>query len=144
MKINGLKVIDADSKVKLNITPRDIGAGTRKSPATCPAAQAACRLPNVLEARVHITRTYIKKRHGTGGVWIRYKTPPSLHAEIVAVDRGGTFEPGIYTLSPMPRSGRLGVYKVTGKKVAKGKKRKVYHASARHVTTNVRPRGANR
>ena len=100
MKINGLKVVDVRKKLAIAITPKDINAAKktgRKDPGACAAALAAMRQLHVTEAKVQIGRTYIMR----GKKWERYFTPDALRSEIVAFDRGGDFEPGIYTLRPL-------------------------------------------
>lgn len=106
--IEGLPIIDAKAPVVLTITPGDIRKADPKDPGACAAARACWRQFRV-EARVHMGRVYVRtaKDH-----WTRYLTPPSLRTEIVAFDRGGTFQPGNYVLPAPQPSKRLG--KATG------------------------------
>jgi len=96
--IAGLPVEDADTPLSISITKNDILHGNTKDPGACAAARCICRMPYVEEARVHVARTYVKMN----GRWLRYATPQSLRQEIVSFDRGGTFQPGEYELSPVP------------------------------------------
>ena len=91
--INGIKCVDATKAVTIHIEPADIKKGNTKNPSACAAAQACMRELNANAAKIHIGRSYllIDKR------WIRFKTSRALRTEIVAFDRGGTFEPGEYT-----------------------------------------------
>lgn len=107
MKIEGLKVHDANKPLAFHITKRDCSTGNSKSPLSCAAAKALCRADTIDEARVHIARVYIKSR----GKWMRYSTPPALRGEIIAFDRGGSFQPGDYKLSPVQPTVRFGVRK---------------------------------
>lgn len=105
MKIGGGKVIDAPSRLPIRITKNDVRRGALKNASACAAAQAICRVGGFREARVHTSRTYVKKKNGD---WLRYLTPPALSKEIVAFDRGGSFEPGDYELIPVQPSERIG------------------------------------
>jgi hypothetical protein len=100
MEIAGKKVVDAKRPVKIVITERDTKDGDNKNPSSCAAALAAKRdVPDCISARVHIGRVYIEHRDK----WVRYMTPESLRTEIVAFDRGGSFQPGDYVLkAPSP------------------------------------------
>lgn len=137
MDIAGKKVINAVKPVVLEVTGADIKTGTNKNPSQCAAAQACLRQLKVVSARVHVGRTYIELSNH----WVRYLTPPSLKSEIVAFDRGGTFEPSTHVLGAIPPA------KATGKKQSHSK-----HAStpkkkrkrAYHITTGIRERGANK
>lgn len=146
MRIDGLKVVDAKKPMTLTITKKDVQVGNTKDPAACAAAQCLKRMPEVEQARVHIGRTYLKMN----GAWYRFKTSEALRTEIVAFDRGGTFEPGAYSIVPLSpaerekRGKRAGSNKPgardKGSKDRTPKKpRKKYH-----TVTGVRAHGANR
>lgn len=102
MKIEGKPVKDANKQLQITIMPRDVKAGALKNATSCAAAQALVRSGVCQEARVHVNRTYLKE----GDKWTRYQTPPALRSEIVAFDRGGTFEPGEYKLLPVCQCAR--------------------------------------
>src|ERR1700735_2318280 len=104
MRINGLPVVDATKKVQLHITPRDIQLGDVKDPTRCAAARACKRQMGATNAQVRIAVTYVQM----GNKFVRYTTPGSLRAEIIAFDRGGSFVPGSYTLMPVRPSQKLG------------------------------------
>lgn len=129
-QIDGLRVVDSKKTLVLHITNKDIKGGKLKSPAGCAAAIACLRQLKATEARVHVSRTYV--RHN--GKWERYLTPQSLRSEIIAFDRGGKFEPGNYTLSRIPPSRKGDTSRDTHKKRPRGKKRRKYH-----VMTGIRP-----
>lgn len=103
MKINGVEVKDADEKLVVKITKDDVRKGSLKNANACAAANALCRQEHCDEARVHFSRAYIRK----GKKWLRFGVPPALRNEIIAFDRGGTFEPGEYILSPVQPTVRL-------------------------------------
>lgn len=130
MKINGLPVVDAKRSITLHITEGDIRKGKVKKPNACAAALACKRQLHCTEARVHIGRTYVR----FNGKWHRYLTSKDLRTEIVAFDRGGTFEPGNYALLKMQPSRKYDTGR--GQKTGKGKKR-----GRHHVLTDVRPMG---
>lgn len=98
MKIDGLPVLDATKKVVISIGNSDIKNGNSKDPAGCAAARACVRqLQGVEQARVHLGRIYLK----IGKRWLRYQTPDAIRSEVIAFDRGGSFEPGDYVIAPM-------------------------------------------
>lgn len=143
-QINGGIIKDANKELYLTITKADVKAGATKNSSSCAAARALMRQEGCTEAKVHLNRTYIKK----GNEWLRFKTPPALRSEVVAFDRGGTFEPGDYKLVPIPPSdrnrGRQKRADRTDKNAGRGKKRvKASNEKAKqHITTGVRQRFA--
>ncbi len=142
MRINGLKVIDPRGKITLHITATDVAKGNTKDPASCAVARCIMReVPACVEARVHLGRTYIKLKDK----WLRYITPEPLRGEIIAFDRGGAFEPGTYTLRPMPPSARPGTKTWSSSSVGRNKpKHKQKPRAKPHTVTGVRQHGANR
>lgn len=118
MKINGTRVVDSKRTLLLHVLPKDVKSAKTKDPGSCAAAAACLRQFNAEAARVHIGRTYIKLKKR----WLRFMTPRSLRSEIIAFDRGGSFEPGTYRLNPVPETQRLGVQK--GTKTNQNKKTK--------------------
>lgn len=147
MEINGKRVVDATRKQRIIVTKRDTIDGDNKNPSSCAAARAAKRdIPECISARVHIGRVYIEREK----TWVRYKTPEALRTEIIAFDKGGSFQPGEYELRPMAPTQRLD----TGTETSRTKKRpsavksprKRIHVALikRHNVTGIRPRGAVR
>lgn len=124
LKLDGLPVKDAKKSVVLHITAGDVKNAKVKDPSHCAAALACKRDLGAKEAQIHKSRTYLK----FNGHWTRYLTPNSLQAEIVAFDRGGTFEPGEYRLTKMAPSRKFN--KKTGPRKKKGKLRGHYHRVA--------------
>jgi hypothetical protein len=96
-KIGGLPVIDATEPLKLRVTKADIARASVKKPDDCAIARACRRQLHVLEARIHLTRAYLRMDDEK---WVRYETPRLARDEIIAFDRGGTFEPCHLTLTP--------------------------------------------
>lgn len=135
MKIDGKTVIDAKEPVVIHVKPIDVERGNTKDPGGCAAARACMRELHATAARVHIGRTYLKFEDK----WIRFHTSRALRSEIVAFDRGGKFEPGEYTLSPMQPAKRMGKRQGTPSKAKRGRKR-----AKPHLITGIRAHGANR
>lgn len=104
MKVKGVRVVDATKPLRLSITDEDCKYGNKKEHHTCAAAVALLRQGEGAEVRVHVSRAYVKR----GRKWVRYKVPASMRAEIIAFDRGGTFSPGEFVLSPVQDSVKLG------------------------------------
>lgn len=126
--INGLPVRDAKSRVVIEVSRQDISSGKSKAPEACAAARACLRqIPHCTEARVHISRTFLK----IGKEWFRYHTPEGMRLEIAAFDRGANFLPGVYVLTPMQpakQTGRAQGSRPKNKPMGgKGKKRPFQH-----------------
>jgi hypothetical protein len=144
MEIDGVKVRDADpdEALTLHITQRDVKSGSAKNAKACAAAKALCRQEGCEAARVHLSRTYVKR----AGTWVRYMTPPPLRSEIIAFDRGGQFSPGDYTLGPVQPIVRFGseARKAYMKKYVKRKPSAKHpqkgNRAKPHVVSNVRQR----
>ena len=147
MEINGKPVVDARKHAVIHITDRDTIKGATKDPGACAAALAARRdIADCISARVHIGRVYIEQKEK----WVRYQTPESLRTEIIAFDKGGSFQPGDYTLrppAPSAREGRSGSetnrHGFDNQKKRPRKKLLVAKIK-RHEVTGIRPSGANR
>lgn len=152
MKIDGMKVVDAKRKLKLEISNDDVKQGKTKEPGTCAAAKACLRqVKDIKAVRVHLSRVYMKIEDKQGEKWVRYLTPDPLRNEIIAFDRGGTFEPGQYTLNWVQPSTQFGVKKKrydTSKGprhgVKQGKRSKPHRVENVRVSALVRGSGSNR
>lgn len=105
-KIAGLPIIDAKRSLRLKVTLADISGAKSKKPDRCAAAVACRKHLHVEEARVHLSRVYLKAHKAK--TWVRYLTPRALRSEIIAFDRGGRFAPGDYSLGKVPTSMRFG------------------------------------
>jgi hypothetical protein len=156
MEINGKRVVDATKPVTIKITPKDVADGANKNPSECAAAKAAKHsVPDCINARVHVGRVYIEQ----SSKWVRYNTSEALRTEIVSFDRGGSFQPGAYTLRPMAESETTeGRARARRLKDHSGKNRNKLGSSPtksprktlrvarikRHEVTGIRPKGANR
>lgn len=127
--LHGTKITNGRKRLVLNIKPCDIKGAKPKDPTSCAAARALQR-QGYTEAVVMRSVTYVNSGTRALPCWQRYETPEALTREIVAIDRGGQFEAGDYTLSPVRPSKRE---KPTGpKNVKKGSR------PYRHLTTNIR------
>lgn len=154
MEINGKKVVDATKKIKINISKRDTIEGDNKNPSSCAAARAAKRdVPECINARVHIGRVYVEHKDK----WVRYFTPEALRTEIIAFDRGGSFQPGQYELKPPSKteteeyrnafrksSGTSTNRNASSTKATKRRQKIKIAVIKRHAVSGVRPRGAVR
>lgn len=130
--IEGLPVLDAKQSVTLTITPNDVAKADIKDPSNCAAARACARQLHT-EARVHLSRVYIKHRDH----WTRFQTPLALRQELIAFDRGGTFAPGVYELEPVTAPSRKPIGKRQGTPPQKRGNKKL-RKRPYHRITNVR------
>lgn len=130
--IDGLPVIDAKRPITITVNANDIARADKKEPADCAVARACRRELHAKEVRVHLGRVYVRT---TPDKWTRYMTPKSMRAEIISFDRGGTFEPGEFHLSPPSPTKRA-----SGKRqgTAKGQNKRGKKYAPRHTITNVR------
>jgi hypothetical protein len=103
-QIDGLPVVDAKKPLKLEITRADCNLATRKNPGCCAVAKACGRELKIRGVRVHLSRLYLL----SGKAWTRYLVHSSLRSEIIAFDRGGKFQPGVYTFQAPNPNKRLG------------------------------------
>lgn len=136
-KINGMKIVDAKKPLEVSIKPADVRKAGVQNPATCAVAQAICRGPNMAEARVHISRTYVRSEGAK--TWQRFMTPQNLRTEIVAFDKGAPKAFNVentYKLTPSrPATGfQQGSYKGQTKPKQRGPKE---HRT--YILTDIRP-----
>jgi len=92
--LDGMPIVNATKSIRLVIGDDDIKGSRSKQPDRCVAAKACMRQMKATEARVHLGKTYVRVKDK----WVRYTTSPALKQEIVAFDRGGSFEAGTYML----------------------------------------------
>lgn len=128
--IDGLPIIDAKHPVVLKITEGDCARADRKEANDCVVARAIRRTLHAREVRVHLSRVYIRTNAGN---WQRFSTPRNLRQEIVAFDRGGSFSPGEFKLTPVQPSARL-----TGKRT--GGKNSGPYGGRKKTNPNYKPR----
>ncbi len=134
MKLEGLPVYDAKESLVFTVTKRDARVGGIQAPDSCAMALACKREHRFKDVRIHLKYSYIlEKDH-----WVRYRTPACVSREIVAFDRGGTFDPGEYMLLAPYKSDRLGLVPSPRKSSRKRVSGKRYM----HITANVRTRPA--
>lgn len=130
ISIDGLPVKDAAKSLILTVTKEDVKNGKRKSENDCAAAVACKRQFKATEARIHLGRTYLR----FNGHFKRYHTPPGMRTEMIAFDKGGSFEPGNYLLRKMAPHRATDHLRKRKTGPRKTKKRGVYH-----ILKNVRP-----
>lgn len=134
MRLNGLPVYDAKEPLVFTVTQRDVDRGGVQAPDSCAMALACKREHHYKDVRIYIAYSYVlEKDH-----WVRYRTPSCVGREIIAFDRGGTFDPGEYMLLAPAKSDRLGLMKRKRKSSGKRVSRKRFM----HITANVRTRPA--
>lgn len=133
--IDKMKVIDAKKSLLVTVKPTDVRKSGVQNPTGCAIAQALCRQEEVAEARVHISRTYIRWKGEK--IWRRYFTPLNLRTEIVAFDKGADkafAEALTYELKPLripPHGKQQGSTKNQTKRGPKERRTYIY--------TNIRP-----
>jgi hypothetical protein len=131
MKLEGLPVRDATEPLEFTVTKRDVAKGGVQAPDSCAMALACKREHHAREVRIHLNYSYVlEKDH-----WVRYRTPSCVTREIIAFDRGGTFDPGEYMLLVPFKSVRLNTPRVRRDRYNKRTKRRYMH-----ITANVRTR----
>lgn len=96
--IKGMKIKDAKRGLPVRIEARDIKGSKRREPDACAAARAIMRQCEVDDARVY--RNVVYARHKGQKHYTRYRTPTRVREELIAFDRGGSFEPVSVTLLP--------------------------------------------
>lgn len=133
--IDAIPIIDAKRPITLHITPKDCANANPKEPSTCAAAKCIKRELGAIESRVHLGRVYIRQNKGN---WQRYQTPSALRNEIISFDRGGTFEPGEYTLLPIRPSHLMGKRQGSKPKFTHARKNPKRKVRMKHITANVR------
>ena len=134
-EIDGLPVLNATAPISLRVTKGDIAKADPKRPNNCAVAIACRRALHVKEARVHLSRVYLRTNDGN---WTRYVTPKSLRTEIIAFDKGGAFAPDAFDLGvPGPSRAATGKRQGSAKKVTKKTPPKTKRRKP-HVVTDVR------
>lgn len=124
-KIDGLPVKDAKKSIRILVTKKDIKKGKRKTVAGCPVANACCDNAKVLEARVHISRVYLRI---DDKCWLRYIVPKNLRDNIAKFDNGSQFTSGTFTLTKAWPSEVIGSKRKSGPRLKVGKKPRAYAA----------------
>lgn len=137
MKIHGFPIRDAKSDLEVEISTSDVRKAGVKDPSSCAMAQAICRDHEYREARVHLSVTYARKAGQKE--WLRFMTPCHLRTEIIAFDRGGKFQPGIFVLrKPTKVSGKQ-QGSATNQTAPKHMRRRGPKETRQYVIAGVRP-----
>lgn len=121
------EVVDAKRARRIEVAASDLKRATVKSHKAC-AMAVACKRKLSLDGVIMGRKTAYLIR---GKKATRYAVPESVAREIIAFDRGATFEPGIYRLVPHARP--LGTEKADGPRLSVGTPRRYMH-----TTTGVR------
>ena len=138
-RIGGRNVIDSTETIQIEITEQDTQFASRKDHGNCAVARA-CMKQEGTDALVHISRVFLKMKHKN--IWVRYIVRNDLRTEIVAFDRGGNFEPGIFKLHRVPHAQKLG--KQTGTNTRKGHTAKRKAATTLHGVRKLASRGVGK
>jgi hypothetical protein len=96
------EIVNAKTKVEIEVPPQLTKSTRRKNAYHCVFAEACTRSLHVDEAIVHLSTAYLRFRGEK--VFRRYRVQMRLRDQIVAFDKFGVFEPGIYTLSTIQPS----------------------------------------
>lgn len=128
------KVRDSATPIKITVRASDEQRGHKLDASSCALARACRRQEKADGVIIRLRKAYIIK----GNTAVRYCTTESIRREIVSFDRHGNFAPGVYVLSAVPQTQRLGVRpgRPRGSNNKNGKHSKF--AVHRHVTTGVR------
>ena len=108
LEIDGLPVKDAKKSIRLEIMREDIANARKKDSNCCAVAKACKRGLSVKAVKVHLTRLYLNT---DGKCFTRYIVGGAMRSEIIAFDRGGKFQPGLYNLGVPDKTKLLGYSK---------------------------------
>lgn len=122
---------DAKEGITIEVTDGDRFRAKKQDHKECALAVACKREYHLDGAIVSINRAYLVK----GNEATRYDVRAAISREIVALDRGGDFASGHYTLHAIPKQSRLGVKR---KNVPSGAKPGKKKRPTPHVTKGVR------
>ena len=135
-RIGGRNVVDSTRTIQIEVTEQDTQLASRQDHGNCAVARA-CMKQEGTDALVHISRVFLKMKHKN--IWVRYIVRNDLRTEIVAFDRGGKFEPGIFKLYQIPPTKKLG--KRNGTNTNKGPKPKRKAPTTLHGVRKLGSRG---
>lgn len=123
-------VKDSNRNIIIEVSHKDTQSTAVKNHKECAMAVACKRQLKADGVIVCLSTSYIiRGKHAT-----RYKNNETVSREVISFDRKAGFEPGLYGLSRVPKSSKLGT---NNGKHGKGKE-KHYPAKNRHITQNVR------
>lgn len=130
------KVRDATASLVVKLSPDDNRRAKKKDAQSCAMAQACSRQEGADLAIVQLRHAYLVK----GNRIVRYGVPESVRREIVSFDRHKDFQPGLYRLSAVIPSAKLGAPRATKPKTGPRKTTKKSSAKMiRHHTVGTRP-----
>lgn len=124
-------VKDASRNVTIEVTKKDINSSQVKNLKSCAIAQACKRAMHLDGVVISRSIAYlVKDKHA-----IRYVLSDAATKEIIAFDRGGSFEPGEYKLHK-PHDA-IAINSGHQAPTSRNKKR-AKRGSPRHLTANIR------
>ena len=98
-------VKDAKRPLSLHVSSVDVKGSQSKSHNHCALAVACMRAKKPLGVIASRSRLYVINKQG---VALRYYTPPNARRELTSFDRGASFAPGVYTMTPPNEADQLG------------------------------------
>lgn len=122
-------VKDATKAVRIEVTKADVRTSAVKSHKGCAMAVACKRKMHLDGVVISRSIAYLVKEN----LATRYEVPAALAREVVAFDRGGSFETGEYQLKKPHAYIAMGTSRKTGKRDGSKPAQ-----SPRHVTANIR------
>lgn len=132
-------VVDAKEGLAIEVTSTDVRTSNKKDHKTCAMATACKR-------KFHLDGVIISRKIAylvRGNTATRYVLPGSVSREVVAFDRGGSFEPGRYRLSKPAEGMSLSHYNTeehreSSREYYRNRENPLKHRAPRHFTTNIR------
>lgn len=92
----GIPLRNASKPVAVLVTQTDVVKAKQSNSKSCALSMAARRVPGVLAGFFFRSTAFLQYADKI----LRFHLPPSVQKEIVAFDRSGSFDPGVYQLSP--------------------------------------------
>lgn len=103
------KILDATKPLSVEVTEADVDHAIRKDQTHC-AIALACMRGNGWKPKAVIatrSRLYMVDKKDTA---VRYLMPPNAVRELTSFDRGASFTPGVYRMTPPHETQKLGNY----------------------------------
>lgn len=128
----GKPVRDSKKDYLVKVTATDIRRAVPHSPTKCAIANGCKRVDGVVAATINKSVSYLEFPDEI----VRLFTPQAAAREVIALDRGGAFQPGEFWLKAPWPSSRLG--KRPGRPRGKANGSRGKRRNGRHITVMVR------
>jgi hypothetical protein len=112
------EIVNAKTKIEIDVPTQLTKSTRRKNAYHCVFAEACARMPQVDEAIIHLSTAYLRFKGEK--VFRRYRVQTRLRDQIVAFDKFGAFDPGVYTLGVIQPSHQASGERQGTDKPAKG------------------------